>query len=81
MSFGKIMKRDVSIAKNYLNKKELSRRNRIVTMFIDYAELIAEDEVLMSMANWLGATDRFLTNNSRRVLEGKWGACHKDAIK
>jgi hypothetical protein len=39
---GKIMKRDVVIAKNYLNEKELSRLNRIVTMFIDYAELMAE---------------------------------------
>lgn len=50
---GKIIKSDVSVAKNYLNKKELSRLNRIVTMFIDYAELMAEDEVVMSMADWL----------------------------
>ncbi|MHB8170162.1 MAG: RhuM family protein [Thermincolia bacterium] len=41
---GKIIKRDVAIAKNYLNEKELSRMNRIVTMFIDYAELMAEDK-------------------------------------
>jgi len=50
---GKIIKSDVSVAKNYLNKKELSRLNRIVTMFIDYAEPMAEDEVVMSMADWL----------------------------
>lgn len=50
---GKILKRDVTIAKNYLNEKELSRLNRLVTMFIDYAELMAEDEILMSMADWL----------------------------
>ena len=48
---GKIIKRDVVVAKNYLNEKELSRLNRIVTMFIDYAELMAEDEVPMSMAD------------------------------
>ena len=42
---GKILKRDIGIAKNYLNEKELSRLNRLVTMFIDYAELMAEDEI------------------------------------
>jgi hypothetical protein len=67
----KIIKRDVSVAKNYLNEKELYRLNRIVTMFIYYAELMAEDEVLMSMADWLSETDRFLTNNRRKVFEGK----------
>ena len=45
----KILKSDVLIAKNYLNETELSRLNRLVTMFIDYAELMAEDEQLMSM--------------------------------
>ena len=41
---GKILKSDTLVAKNYLNEKELSRLNRLVTMFIDYAELMAEDE-------------------------------------
>jgi hypothetical protein len=68
---GKIIKRDVAVAKNYLNEKELSRLNRIVTMFIDYAELMAEDEVPMSMADWVSETDRFLTNNRRKILSGK----------
>jgi hypothetical protein len=78
---GKIIKSDVTIAKNYLNEKEISRLNRIVTMFIDYAELMAEDEVLISMADWLKETDNFLTNNRRRVLEGKGKISHEDAIK
>jgi len=78
---GKIIKSDVVIAKNYLNEKEISRLNRIVTMFIDYAELMAEDEVLMSMADWLKETDNFLTNNRRRVLEGKGRVSHEDAVK
>jgi hypothetical protein len=78
---GKIIKRDVSVAKNYLNEKELSRLNRIVTMFIDYAELMADDETLMSMADWLAETDRFLTNNRRKVLEGKGRMSHDDAVK
>lgn len=68
---GKILKSDTLIAKNYLNEKEIARLNRLVTMFIDYAELMAEDEVPMSMKDWLAETDRFLTNNRRKVLEGK----------
>jgi hypothetical protein len=78
---GKILKRDVGIAKNYLNEKELSRLNRIVTMFIDYAELMAEDEVPMSMADWLRETDNFLQSNRRKVLEGKGTISHDDAVK
>ncbi|WP_297871133.1 virulence RhuM family protein [uncultured Oscillibacter sp.] len=68
---GKILKSDALVAKNYLNEKELSRLNRLVTMFIDYAELMAEDEVPMSMKDWLAETDRFLANNRRKVLEDK----------
>lgn len=78
---GKITKRDVVVAKNYLNEKELSRLNRIVTMFIDYAELMAEDEVPMSMADWLKETDNFLLSNRRRVLEGKGKISHEDAVR
>ena len=78
---GKIIKRDVVVAKNYLNEKELSRLNRIVTMFIDYAELMAEDEVPLSMADWLRETDAFLKNNRRKVLEGKGMVSHEDAIR
>ena len=78
---GKILKSDTVVAKNYLNEKELSRLNRLVTMFIDYAELMAEDEQLMSMKDWLNETDRFLTNNRRNVLEGKGRISHDDAVK
>ena len=78
---GKILKSDTLIAKNYLNEKELARLNRLVTMFIDYAELMAEDEQPMSMADWLHETDRFLTNNRRKVLEGKGHISREDAVK
>lgn len=78
---GKILKSDVIVAKNYLNEKEISRLNRLVTMFIDYAELMAEDEQPMSMRDWLAETDRFLTNNRRSVLEGKGHISHEDAMK
>ena len=77
---GKILKRDVTIAKNYLNEKELSRLNRLVTMFIDYAELMAEDEILMSMADWLKQTDVFLSTNRRNILADKGTVSHDQAI-
>ena len=78
---GKILKSDTLVAKNYLNEKEMSRLNRLVTMFIDYAELMAEDEQLMSMEDWLHETDRFLTNNRRNVLEGKGHISREAAVK
>ena len=78
---GKILKSDTLVAKNYLNEKEMSRLNRLVTMFIDYAELMAEDEQLMSMQDWLNETDRFLTNNRRRVLDGKGHISREAATK
>lgn len=78
---GKILKRDIVIAKNYLNEKELSRLNRLVTMFIDYAELMAEDEILMSMQDWVNQTNQFLLNNRRKVLSGKGKISHDAAVK
>ena len=78
---GKIYKKDIMVAKNYLNEKELSRLNRLVTMFIDYAELMAEDEILMSMQDWVDQTDIFLKNNRRKVLEGKGLISHERAIE
>ena len=78
---GKILKSDTLVAKNYLNEKELSRLNRLVSMFIDYAELMAEDEQLMSMQDWLNETDRFLTNNRRKVLDGKGRISREAAAK
>ena len=78
---GKVLKRDIGIAKNYLNEKELSRLNRLVTMFIDYAELMAEDEILMSMQDWVEQTNQFLVNNRREVLDGKEKISHEAAMK
>ena len=78
---GKILKQDIRIAKNYLNEKELSRLNRLVTMFIDYAELMAEDEILMSMQDWVEQTNQFLLNNRRKVLNGKGKISHDTAMQ
>ncbi|MEE1314195.1 MAG: virulence RhuM family protein [Faecalimonas sp.] len=78
---GKVLKRDIIVAKNYMNEKELSRLNRLVTMFIDYAELMAEDEILMSMQDWVEQTNQFLSNNRRQILEGKGRISHDVAIE
>ncbi|MCL1798901.1 MAG: virulence RhuM family protein [Eggerthellaceae bacterium] len=77
---GKIFKSDVVVAKNYLNEKELGRLNRIVTMFIDHAELMAEDQVPMSMEDWLIETDSFLKGVRRQVLESKGLVSHAKAV-
>ena len=78
---GKILKSDITIAKNYLNEKELSKMNRIVTMFIDYAEMQADDGILMSMQDWLDETNRFLENNRRKVLQGTGQVSHEAAAQ
>ena len=71
---------DAIIAVGY-RVNSMSRLNRLVTMFIDYAELMAEDEVLMSMQDWVDQTNRFLSNNRRKVLEGKGRISHEQAIE
>ncbi len=77
---GKIYKKDIGIAKNYLSEKELQRLNRLVTMFIDYAELMAEDGILMSMQDWVNQIDTFLKNNRRQILESKGSISQEQAI-
>ena len=61
---------------------KLSIKERIIlTMFINYAELMAEDEILMSMQDWVDQTNQFLRNNRREVLEGKGKVSHDMAMK
>ena len=60
---GKIVKADVSIAKNYLNDKEMSYMELIVSLYLDYAELQAERQVPMSMEDWAKRLDGFLEFN------------------
>ncbi len=65
---GKILKSDVSIAKNYLIEKEIKELERIVTMYLDYAEDRAARMVPMKMADWADRLDAFLQFNEREVL-------------
>jgi hypothetical protein len=65
---GKIRKDDVVIAKNYLDEQELDTLNRIVTMYLDYAELQAKKGIVMSMADWIVKLETFLQFNEREIL-------------
>ena len=66
---GKILQSDVTTAKNYLTETELKELNRIVNMFLDYAENQAERHILMSMADWAGRLDNFLQFNEYDILK------------
>ena len=66
---GKIEKTDVSIAKNYLNKDELEQLERIVTMYLDYAELQAKRNIPMTMNDWSVRLNKFLDFNEYEILQ------------
>lgn len=66
---GKVLKSDVSVAKNYLNQKEIEELNRIVTMYLDYAENQAARQIPMKMKDWIGKLDGFLQFNDYSVLK------------
>ena len=66
---GKILKSDASIAKNYLNEKEIKSLNRIVTMYLDYAEHQAEKGIPMTMKDWSEKLNIFLKFNNEEILE------------
>jgi hypothetical protein len=66
---GKVIKTDVSIAKNYLNEKEIKSLDRFVTMYLDYAETQAERNIPMSMEDWSGKLNAFLQFNEKEILK------------
>ena len=67
---GKIVKADVVVAKNYLSEKEMSYLERIVSLYLDYAELQAERRIPMSMEDWAKRLDGFLEFNGNELLMG-----------
>lgn len=67
---GKIVKADVTVAKNYLSEKEMSYLERIVSLYLDYAELQAERKIPMSMEDWAKRLDGFLEFNGNELLTG-----------
>lgn len=68
---GKIVKADVSIAKNYLYQNELSEMNEIVTMYLDYATRQARRRIPMTMEDWANKLNAFLKFNNAEVLTNK----------
>lgn len=67
---GKIVKADVTVAKNYLSEQEMSYLQRIVSLYLDYAELQAERRIPMSMEDWAKRLDGFLEFNGNELLMG-----------
>jgi hypothetical protein len=66
---GKILKSDVTVAKNYLSQNEIKSLDRIVTMYLDYAEDQAERNIPMTMKDWSQKLNAFLQFNERDILE------------
>ena len=77
---GKIRKTDVVVAKNYLSEEELDFFNRIVTMYLDYAEMQTYKKKVMYMKDWITKLDAFLQFNEKEVLEHKGKISHEVAI-
>ena len=77
---GKVLKGDVTIAKNYLNQAEGDKLNRLVGMFIDFAEMRAINKMVMTMADWLAQVRRFLNFNEQQVLENAGQISHEMAL-
>ena len=77
--YGKIIKADVSIAKNYLSEQEMNYLERIVSMYLDFAELQAERKIPMSMEDWAKRLDGFLEFNGNEILIGAGKISHEQA--
>ena len=78
---GLIYKYDVSIAKNYLNEEELSRLNDLTNMFIVFAEDEAKERHIMTMQDWIEATDNLLRFRRKKVLDNAGSISHNQAVK
>jgi len=76
---GKIIKADVAVAKNYLNEQEMNYLERIVSVYLDFAELQAERKIPMTMADWATRLDGFLEFNGNEILIGAGKISHEEA--
>lgn len=77
---GSIRKTDIGIAKNYLNEKELDGLNRIVSMYLDYADNQAKKGVVMYMKDWVQKLDAFLQFKEEAVLKHQGNVSHEVAL-
>jgi hypothetical protein len=78
-SGGRVLKRDVPTAKNYLGEHEIDTLNRIVVMFLDQAEFRAQRRQDIKMRDWAGSLDKFLRDTELPVLEGPGSVSQEDA--
>ncbi|MET3493887.1 virulence RhuM family protein [Variovorax boronicumulans] len=77
----RVRKADVIVAKNYLNADEIDRLNRIVTLFLDFAELRAENRKDLRMADWRAYVDSFIEFNERPLLKGSGRMSHDSMVR
>jgi len=80
-SGNRLSKSDIEIAKNYLNEQELDILNRIVTIYLDFAELQALDRKPMYMGDWIARLDDFLKSSGRELLDHSGTISHEQAIE
>jgi hypothetical protein len=78
---GREVKRDIAIAKNYLNQGELQRLNRMVSAFFDLAELKAMEHQEMKMQDWITELDKFTNSYGKGTLEDTGKISHQKAMK
>lgn len=78
---GKILKGDITVAKNYLIEKEMKDLERIVTTYLDYAELQASRQIPMNMLDWVTRLDAFLQFNEYQILKDAGKISHEVAMR
>jgi hypothetical protein len=78
---GKILKSDVTIAKNYLQENEINDLNLLVSAFLDLAEFQARRNQIMNMNDWLSRTNKFVESNSLDVLPNAGNVSHEQAVE
>lgn len=78
---GKIMKYDISIAKNYLNQEEIKKLERLTVLFLNYAEEMAEEHNLMTMQMWIDVTNKLLVFRNKKILDNSGRILHSRAIE
>nr|WP_317165442.1 RhuM family protein [Chitinophaga tropicalis] len=78
---GKVLKSDIAVAKNYLIEKEIKELERIVSMYLDYAENQAARQLPMKMSDWVQKLDGFLQFNEYQILKDAGKISHAVAMK
>jgi hypothetical protein len=78
---GKVLKTDIGVAKNYLIEKEIKELERIVSMYLDYAENQAARQIPMKMEDWVAKLDGFLQFNEYQILKDAGKVSHEIALK